>query len=186
MNGLYWGYYNPLILTFDPNFLRHPSTYVTFMQDSFIADLVVGLRTGQIKTGAPCRSERRETQGDVFCCLKATASNAVLHDHLVVTERRCRHCRLSKYNQLLRIEEELGDKCRAYQIGMRRTVYLPTFSMVKNVGKYTNVRCHGCTYGLFVEVTSNQGTFLGFQRWLFVGRFSPPSSFFRVTFLGEF
>jgi len=44
-------------------------------EDSFIADLVVGLRTGQIKTGAPCRSER-----------------------------------LSKYNQLLRIEEELGDK----------------------------------------------------------------------------
>jgi len=42
-------------------------------EDSFIADLVVGLRTGQIKTGAPCRSER-----------------------------------LSKYNQLLRIEEELG------------------------------------------------------------------------------
>jgi len=44
-------------------------------EDSFIADLVVGLRTGQIKTGAPCRSER-----------------------------------LAKYNQLLRIEEELGDK----------------------------------------------------------------------------
>lgn len=42
-------------------------------EDSTIADLVVGLRTGQIKTGAPCRSER-----------------------------------LSKYNQLLRIEEELG------------------------------------------------------------------------------
>jgi len=42
-------------------------------EDSFIADLVVGLCTGQIKTGAPCRSER-----------------------------------LSKYNQLLRIEEELG------------------------------------------------------------------------------
>jgi len=42
-------------------------------EDSFIADLVVGLRTGQIKTGAPCRSER-----------------------------------LAKYNQLLRIEEELG------------------------------------------------------------------------------
>jgi enolase len=40
----------------------------------FTADLVVGLRTGQIKTGAPCRSER-----------------------------------LAKYNQLLRIEEELGD-----------------------------------------------------------------------------
>jgi len=44
-------------------------------EDCFIADLVVGLRTGQIKTGAPCRSER-----------------------------------LAKYNQLLRIEEELGDK----------------------------------------------------------------------------
>lgn len=43
-------------------------------EDTFIADLVVGLCTGQIKTGAPCRSER-----------------------------------LSKYNQILRIEEELGD-----------------------------------------------------------------------------
>merc|ERR1712217_633139 len=42
-------------------------------EDSFIADLVVGLRAGEIKTGAPCRSER-----------------------------------LAKYNQLLRIEEELG------------------------------------------------------------------------------
>ena len=43
-------------------------------EDSFIADLVVGLKTGQIKTGAPCRSER-----------------------------------LAKYNQLIRIEEKLGD-----------------------------------------------------------------------------
>jgi enolase len=43
-------------------------------EDTFIADLSVGLATGQIKTGAPCRSER-----------------------------------LAKYNQLLRIEEELGD-----------------------------------------------------------------------------
>jgi len=42
-------------------------------EDTFIADLVVGLRTGQIKTGAPCRSER-----------------------------------LAKYNQILRIEEQLG------------------------------------------------------------------------------
>jgi enolase len=41
--------------------------------DDFIADLAVGLGTKQIKTGAPCRSER-----------------------------------LAKYNQLLRIEEELG------------------------------------------------------------------------------
>merc|ERR1712179_881359 len=44
-------------------------------EDTFIADLVVGLATGQIKTGAPCRSERT-----------------------------------AKYNQLLRIEEELGDR----------------------------------------------------------------------------
>lgn len=42
-------------------------------EDSYIADLAVGLSTGQIKTGAPCRSER-----------------------------------LAKYNQLLRIEEEMG------------------------------------------------------------------------------
>ncbi|MEI7961935.1 MAG: phosphopyruvate hydratase [archaeon] len=46
-------------------------------EDSFIADLVVGLRTGEIKTGAPARSER-----------------------------------LAKYNQLLRIEEELGAKAK--------------------------------------------------------------------------
>ncbi|XP_062173103.1 cytosolic enolase 3 [Alnus glutinosa] len=44
-------------------------------EDSFIADLSVGLATGQIKAGAPCRGER-----------------------------------LAKYNQLLRIEEELGDQ----------------------------------------------------------------------------
>merc|ERR1712226_875808 len=46
-------------------------------EDTFIADLVVGLKTGQIKTGAPCRGERT-----------------------------------AKYNQLIRIEEELGDKCK--------------------------------------------------------------------------
>ena len=44
-------------------------------EDSFIADLVVALGTGQIKSGAPCRSDR-----------------------------------LAKYNQILRIEEELGDR----------------------------------------------------------------------------
>lgn len=46
-------------------------------EDNFIADLVVGLGCGQIKTGAPCRSER-----------------------------------LSKYNQLMRIEEELGENSK--------------------------------------------------------------------------
>ncbi|OON18343.1 Enolase, TIM barrel domain protein, partial [Opisthorchis viverrini] len=49
-------------------------------EDSTIADLAVGLNCGQIKTGAPCRSER-----------------------------------LAKYNQLLRIEEELG--CHAVYAG---------------------------------------------------------------------
>ncbi|GME86120.1 hypothetical protein B5S28_g2210 [[Candida] boidinii] len=44
-------------------------------EDTTIADIAVGLRTGQIKTGAPARSER-----------------------------------LAKLNQILRIEEELGDK----------------------------------------------------------------------------
>ncbi len=45
--------------------------------DDFIADLVVAMETGQIKSGAPCRGER-----------------------------------LAKYNQLLRIEEELGSQAR--------------------------------------------------------------------------
>ncbi|EKX31943.1 hypothetical protein GUITHDRAFT_82684 [Guillardia theta CCMP2712] len=45
-------------------------------EDTTIADLVVGLATGQIKTGAPCRAERT-----------------------------------AKYNQLMRIEEELGSQC---------------------------------------------------------------------------
>jgi enolase len=43
-------------------------------EDSTIADLAVGLSTGQIKTGSASRSDR-----------------------------------MAKYNQLLRIEEELGD-----------------------------------------------------------------------------
>lgn len=54
-------------------------------EDNFIADLVVGLGTGQIKTGAPCRSER-----------------------------------LSKYNQIMRIEAELGDRARFAGTGFRR------------------------------------------------------------------
>ena len=44
-------------------------------EDVTIADIAVGLRSGQLKTGAPARSER-----------------------------------LAKLNQVLRIEEELGDK----------------------------------------------------------------------------
>jgi enolase len=44
-------------------------------EDTTIADIAVGTNAGQIKTGAPSRSDR-----------------------------------VAKYNQLLRIEEELGDK----------------------------------------------------------------------------
>ncbi|CEP10461.1 hypothetical protein [Parasitella parasitica] len=58
-------------------------------EDHTIADLVVGLRTGQIKTGAPCRSER-----------------------------------LAKYNQLLRIEEELGEGNSIYAGENFRTAHL--------------------------------------------------------------
>ena len=56
-------------------------------EDVFIADLVVGLGTGQIKTGAPCRSER-----------------------------------LAKYNQLLRIEEELGTNAKYAGANFRQGV----------------------------------------------------------------
>jgi enolase len=67
--------------TFTAVELAHRSGYTTMMshrsgetEDTTIADLVVALNCGQIKTGAPCRSER-----------------------------------VAKYNQLLRIEELLGD-----------------------------------------------------------------------------
>jgi enolase len=63
-------------------------------EDSFIADLAVGLSAGQIKTGAPCRSER-----------------------------------LAKYNQLLRIEEELGAKARYAGADFRN---------VEKLGKYAS------------------------------------------------
>lgn len=56
-------------------------------EDTFIADLSVGLRSGQIKTGAPARSER-----------------------------------LAKLNQILRIEEELGDKAVYAGANFRKSV----------------------------------------------------------------
>ena len=58
-------------------------------EDTYIADLAVGLCTGQIKTGAPCRSER-----------------------------------LSKYNQLLRIEEELGAEAPYAGAGFRTPTWM--------------------------------------------------------------
>ncbi len=54
-------------------------------EDTTIADLVVGLSTGEIKTGAPSRSER-----------------------------------LCKYNQILRIEEELGSEARYAGLHFRK------------------------------------------------------------------
>lgn len=58
-------------------------------EDNYIADLAVGLCTGQIKTGAPCRGERT-----------------------------------AKYNQLLRIEEELGGKAIYPGMGFRTTAWM--------------------------------------------------------------
>jgi enolase len=67
--------------TYDAVELAHRSGYSTMMshrsgetEDTTIADLVVALNCGQIKTGAPCRTDR-----------------------------------VAKYNQLLRIEEQLDD-----------------------------------------------------------------------------
>jgi enolase len=67
--------------TFDAAELAHRAGWTTMIshrsgetEDTTIADLVVALGSGQIKSGAPCRSER-----------------------------------VAKYNQLLRIEEELGE-----------------------------------------------------------------------------
>ena len=70
--------------TLDAVALAHNAGYKTMMshrsgetEDTTIADLAVAVGSGQIKTGAPARSER-----------------------------------VAKYNQLLRIEEELGDAAR--------------------------------------------------------------------------
>merc|ERR1712127_1082162 len=58
-------------------------------EDNYIADLAVGLCTGQIKTGAPCRGERT-----------------------------------AKYNQLLRIEAELGAAAKYPGMGFRATDWM--------------------------------------------------------------
>merc|ERR1719161_526324 len=76
-------------------------------EDSFIADLVVGLRTGEIKTGAPCRSER-----------------------------------LAKYNQLLRIEEDLGPRCSYAGEGFRTVGILPK-GMFRKPVVGGNWKCNG-------------------------------------------
>merc|ERR1712232_50045 len=76
-------------------------------EDSFIADLVVGLRTGEIKTGAPCRSER-----------------------------------LAKYNQLIRIEEDLGPLC-TYAGEAFRSVGCPSKGMFRKPVVGGNWKCNG-------------------------------------------
>jgi enolase len=58
-------------------------------EDNYIADLAVGLCTGQIKTGAPCRGERT-----------------------------------AKYNQLLRIEEQLGASAIYPGMNFRKTEWM--------------------------------------------------------------
>merc|ERR1719288_665602 len=58
-------------------------------EDSCIADLGVGLCTGEIKTGAPCRGERT-----------------------------------AKYNQLLRIEEELAGSAKFAGAGFRKPEWM--------------------------------------------------------------
>jgi len=55
-------------------------------EDTFMADFVVAMGTGQIKTGAPARGERT-----------------------------------AKYNQLMRIERELGDKAKYMQFPFKNT-----------------------------------------------------------------
>ena len=67
--------------TFDAIQMAYRAGYTTVVshrsgetEDTSIADIAVAVNAGQIKTGAPCRTER-----------------------------------VAKYNQLLRIEEDLGD-----------------------------------------------------------------------------
>ena len=64
-------------------------------EDTFIADLVVGLGTGQIKTGAPCRSER------------LAKYNQLLRYHCVVCVQP-----MPLILQIYSIEEELGANAR--------------------------------------------------------------------------
>jgi enolase len=81
--------------TLDAIHTAHRAGYTTVVshrsgetEDVTIADLAVAVNSGQIKTGAPCRSER-----------------------------------VAKYNQLLRIEEELGEAGRYGGPGLFSSVH---------------------------------------------------------------
>ena len=50
-------------------------------EDNYIADLAVGLCTGQIKTGAPCRSERLAKYNQLLRIEEALGSKAVYAGH---------------------------------------------------------------------------------------------------------
>jgi enolase len=50
-------------------------------EDTFIADLVVGLCTGQIKTGAPCRSERLAKYNQLMRLVTLTLVNTIALIH---------------------------------------------------------------------------------------------------------
>lgn len=49
-------------------------------EDSFIADLAVGVNAGQIKTGAPCRSDRVAKYNRLLCIEHLLKENAVYRD----------------------------------------------------------------------------------------------------------
>lgn len=75
---------NAIKMTIDQGWTAVVSHRSGETEDTFIADLVVGISSGQIKTGAPARSDRN-----------------------------------AKYNQLIRIEEELGEKAEYPGIDFR-------------------------------------------------------------------
>jgi enolase len=92
--------------TIDAVDMAHRASYTAVIshrsgetEDATIADLAVALNTGQIKTGAPSRSDR-----------------------------------VAKYNQLLRIEEELGTAARY--------AGAETFFFTSRISVLTNRRIH--------------------------------------------
>ncbi|KAF4699417.1 hypothetical protein FOZ62_008603, partial [Perkinsus olseni] len=107
-------------------------------EDTFIADIVVGLGTGQIKTGAPCRTER-----------------------------------LCKYNQLMRIEEELGDKA--------------TFAAGKNFPRCQKGCCGACKCSHLNSSSSNMSKIISVKaREILDSRGNPTVEVDLVTDKGMF
>lgn len=86
--------------------------------DSFIADLSVGLATGQIKAGAPCRGERLAKYNQVwFISYKSANFRVGKMDGREGMDNESRgwiigdeYKLIYLFMQLIRIEEELGDQ----------------------------------------------------------------------------